>query len=1108
MKRKCIIGLVVVFAVLLASGTMKSFAQEPPAPGVTTYEAKVTAVRQSLAAERKALDLSTTSGQLATPESDLGAPDCQNVGASSGSGGGSASTMGASVATRSASCMPSSQGAPVWQVNMVNLNFHMADTPLWYSSPIGPSVELKLSYNAQTSLSGPFGSKWQLNYRSYLYRAADNNGAFAGIMVVMPDGKQQLYVPDGAGGYSSPYHAFNTLAELAQTRFELRFPDGKAYVYDIPQGTTASVSLLTEMRDAYGQKLTMGYDANGRLTTITDALGKVTTLSYNGDGLVIQAADPFGRTASFEYDVDKNLAKITDMGGYWTSFTYHSYLPTDYYLAGLTNAAGSWGFYFEPADGSDNGGVAYPAPETTMGSNYRITVTNPSDGREEYYRTGSSAWYVRPGDYVPYTDGANNNSAGNVPKTLYTYFMTAGTKGEIGSIQSPEGSTTTYTYDNTGNMTGLSNGLTYFLYTYNAQGKVTSIANQADINHAVTNLTYGANGMDLIGITASSTTNGITTSLGTIALTYNNAHDITSYTDRSGNTKTVTYNGYGQIESMTDPLGTTTNHIYDANHRLTQVTRSGQVLNSRTYDTVGRVRTSTDASDVTRTYDYSNLNDITKITYPDGKYTGTTYSSVFPHLVTSTTDRGGKTTQYVYDAFKKMTRIVNPAGGITRMAYDVNGNRIQLIDPNDRVTGFAYDRDNRLVRKTFADGTFISYTHDGAGRLVSTTGARNLSTSFGFDLNNNLANVTYTNDLTHPEYYTSPSIFQYDPYRRRIRMDDAAGTTLYSYNADSLLTSIDGPLANDTLTYQYDKNGRMTGYSLQQGQSVTYTYDTLDRITAIQGSAGIFSYTYSGASPLIQRLTRPNGSYTDYQYDAMNRLILVANRKSSGETISQYGYAYNAQDRRASENITDGAPVAAFNNQATTYNYNNVNALLGTANPPHAFTYDADGNTTQWDSPAGKTLIGVYDIENRLTSVGYQIISGMQTESYNATYKYRGNGMAAEKGAEYSKAIIINNASNYEYYKKTVKYVGHGLLPLQEREELKTTINAVRTTTSSVREYTWGKNLGGGIGGLLSMGQGGQNYFTSMTERATSPRSSTPNRTWQRPMPMIPSAIS
>jgi len=1062
MRRKCIIGLVVIFAMLLASGTVKAFAQEPSAPGVSGYEAKVNAVRQAFAAERKALDLSNGSGQLGTPESDLGEPDCSNAGGSGGGGGGSASTMGTSGVARNGSCMPSSKGAPVWQVNMVSLNFYMADTPLWYNSPVGPPVELKLSYNSQTSHSGAFGSKWQLNYESILYPVVDNYGLPAGFAIIMPDGKWDLYPPGGSGGYTAPYQTFNQLTELGANHFELKFPDGRVYVYNIPDGVTSAVSLLVEVRDAYGQKLSMGYNTAARLTTITDALGKVTTLTYNDDGLVIQAADPFGRTAAFEYDADKNLAKITDMGGYWTSFTYRNYFLTVYYLESLTNAGGSWGFKFEPADGGDSTD-AYPAPGTTMGYNSRITVTNPFGGKEEYYRSGASSWYISPKHYIPYTGADNNNYASNAPKTQYSSTLTTRKKGEIGSIVSPEGDTTDFAYEdldatlnNTGNVTSISNGAFRTSYTYNAMGKVTSIA---DNNNAVTTLSYGVNGVDLTEIT-----NG----LGTIYLTYNNAHSILSIKDRSGNTKTTTYNGYGQVESMTDPLGVITNYIYDANHRLMQITRGGQTLGSYTYDAVGRIRTSTDATGMTLTYDYNNLDDVRKVTYPDGKSISKTYSDVFPHLVTAVTDRGGLTTQYLYGASREITQIVNPDGGTTGYAYDANGNRIQLTDPKGQITYFAYDKDNRLISKTYADGTAASYTYGALNRIASYTGPGNLSTFYIFDGNNNPAQVSHTVDASSIQHYASPSLYQHDPYRRLTTMVDALGETVYSYNVDSLVTSIDGPLANDTITYQYDTKGQATRYALERGQTVSYTYDAFERLTAISGGAGNFTYAYTGASPLVTRLTRPNGSYTDYQYDALNRLVSVTNRKSSGEIINQFGYTYNDQDLIAGETATSGAPITSFINRQTTFSYNNTNALLSSANPAQTFVYDVEGNLTQWNSPEGKTFTGVYDVRNRLTSTGWvyeaTTSDGYTYESYQASYAYGDDGHLGEKKVEYSKCSPYPTCT---FGNKKVRYVVDDQLPLQERDQ----------NNVILREYTWGLHLGGGIRGLLSLSQGGQYYF-------------------------------
>ena len=197
---------------------------------------------------------------------------------------------------------------------MVNMNLYVKDIPLWYDTPIGPSMSLMLSYNSQAAitLNAPFGNKWVFSYGSSLVE--DVGGEVA---ITMPDSRQDTYMPNGQGGYDPPYRVWNTLTKIATNHFELRFPDDTVYVYQIPAGTSASQPLLTEIRDAYGQSLTLGYNTSAQLTTITDALSQVTTLTYDpSTDLVTQVDDPFGRSALFDYDGIRNLTKITDMGGY------------------------------------------------------------------------------------------------------------------------------------------------------------------------------------------------------------------------------------------------------------------------------------------------------------------------------------------------------------------------------------------------------------------------------------------------------------------------------------------------------------------------------------------------------------------------------------------------------------------------------------------------------------------------------------------------------------------------------------------------------------------------------------------------------------------------
>jgi RHS repeat-associated protein len=93
-----------------------------------------------------------------------------------------------------------------------------------------------------------------------------------------------------------------------------------------------------------------------------------------------------------------------------------------------------------------------------------------------------------------------------------------------------------------------------------------------------------------------------------------------------------------------------------------------------------------------------------------------------------------------------------------------------------------------------------------------------------------------------------------------------------------------------------------------------------------------------------------------------------------------------------------------------------------------------------------------YDAENRLRSLVYTNGSGVVCSNQ---YVYSGNWFQAQV-KEYQNGALSNDT----------RYVRSGYLPVQERS----------LTNTVTREYAWGINMGGGIGGLLNLAQGGQVY--------------------------------
>ena len=930
-------------------------------------------------------------------------------------------------------------GSPKWDVNMVNMNFYMHDIPMWYNAPAGPSMYIDLHYNSQSAIAHhePFGNKWQFNFATYL--VVDTSG---NVTIFMPDGRRDIFTPNGQGGYQRPYKVYNSLTKIAENHFELRFPDDTVYTYNIPSGTASQQPFLVEIRDAYNQRLTFGYNSNVELATITDAQGKVTRLSYNSNGLVIRVDDPFGRSALFEYDVDHNLTKITDMGGYWFQFTYDD----DVYLTSLTTEKGTTRFWFEPADGYPANSDNYPPPGDHMWQNSRITVTHPAGEQEEFmyyggcgtYGCSGYSWHVLPRDYIPWQSQQINNYRVNTPKTHYLPItVDNGRHDEVYKIIYPDGTYVQYGFDT---QTGLRTSRTDNLnvtesYTYNAKGRIASLTSPQG---KVTQFVYDpANLVDLTSVQ---------NELGTESFTYNTRHQAVTATDRNSHTTRYEYNDRGQVTALVDASNVRTEFVYDANRYLSTIRRAGQTFYQYSRDEIGRPTSITDPTGLVLRYQYNALNQTTSATFPDNKTVRYTYLTCCPWMKASVTDRGGRTTSFEYDIRNNRTAVVRPDGSKIRFGFDANRNLTQITDANGSITGFEYDGNNRLARKSFADGSAITYAYDSAGRLQRRTDARGVITTYQYNALHKLIGVTYSDGTPAVSY-------QYDSFNRLVSVNDAVGATAFAYDAGSRLTSLDGPWDNDTLTYQYDALNRAVGIQPQAGQSLTRAFDDLGRLQQVQAGSANFAYTYTSAiSPLVQQLTRPSGAVTQYQYDSLNRLVALENRQSSGQVITTHALTYNDQDQVSGETLSTDPAMGGFTQGVTGYAYNNVNQLLYTEDPNHTFGYDPAGNMTSGRTPEGYAYTAAFDGENRLRSIVYTDNQGV---AHKREFVYAYNGFLA----------ILRTYTGTQLTEE-LRMVRNGFLPLQERNAA----NAI------VREYAWGANLGGGIGGLLAMRAASQDY--------------------------------
>jgi RHS repeat-associated protein len=168
----------------------------------------------------------------------------------------------------------------------------------------------------------------------------------------------------------------------------------------------------------------------------------------------------------------------------------------------------------------------------------------------------------------------------------------------------------------------------------------------------------------------------------------------------------------------------------------------------------------------------------------------------------------------------------------------------------------------------------------------------------------------------------APSIsFIYDlSYQRPTVMSDGVGTTTYTYKASATLgagqlASIDGPLANDTISYTYDAVGRVVGRAINgTANSVSWSFDVLGRVTGEINLLGTFSYEYDGYTDRLKTITYPNSQVTSYTYMSgqSHRLATIQNNNVDGSTLSRFDYTYDPVGNILTWRQEAGGPAARW----------------------------------------------------------------------------------------------------------------------------------------------------------------------------------------------------
>ncbi len=229
---------------------------------------------------------------------------------------------------------------------------------------------------------------------------------------------------------------------------------------------------------------------------------------------------------------------------------------------------------------------------------------------------------------------------------------------------------------------------------------------------------------------------------------------------------------------------------------------------------------------------------------------------------------------------------------------------------------------------------------------------------------------------------------------------DVSDVKIYTYNGDGTVASISNALFTETTFLSYDIFGRPLQQLDANSALTEFTYDTRGRLTQQQTGSEALVFEYDNSGRVI-RVVTPDGSEILSVYDDADHLVETTdelgnktqytfdangNKKSiitqdSSQTIQyQYTWSYDGLGRMTGESNAQG--------QETTYSYDNYGNRLSSLNAKSqltSFTYDALNQVEAISYPDAGLVTNVYDDAGNLSGVTDPM--GNQT-----LYSYNGFG--------------------------------------------------------------------------------------------------------------------
>ncbi len=561
------------------------------------------------------------------------------------------------------------------------------------------------------------------------------------------------------------------------------------------------------------------------------------------------------------------------------------------------------------------------------------------------------------------------------------YHSTPGKFGLKASETDAAGNTTTYDYDDFGQLIEEKNALEqYTRYAYNTRGQITKIwGAQYPVTLEYDNFgqqtrltTYRNTTVDFFGAEFPTVIGDVTTWV------YDNASGlVTQKLDAENQATTYMYTVTGNLAGRTWARGISTNYTYNELDKLLTVDYSDETPDvGYTYTRLGQLAGVTDATG-TRTFDYNDQFDLTMETI-DGIYNkalARTYTtSGMKGKIAGMSIDGTSLYGYDYDTYGRLNKITTAAGDFTYTRLANSDLVSQMTRPNNMTTNWSYEPHRDLVTQV-ANGSVsvfdyvnnaignrtgmsrsgsalaapdtVSYTYNNRNEVVGALSDA-LDTDYSFAYSYDSIGNRLSADLAGEQYtYTSNNLNQYTRVNAESPTYDADGNMLTRdgwtqvWNGENrMIATFKG---SQRLEFDYDYMGRRIFKKVFDGDALTthtrFVYDgykLIRELDALNNNALLRSYVWQPDAvgldvPLSVLDAVANQTYY-YSLDANKN---IADLTASNVTVVAH-YEYTPFGRQTAATGSYAANPFRFSseyfdseNELVYYNYREYDFNLG-----------------------------------------------------------------------------------------------------------------------------------------------------------------------------------